>query len=218
MPELDLLRALPRSKRNIAARQTAKTPALIALSRQYGYDYFHGSRDVGYGGYRYDGRWVPVARDIIAQYGLKPGDKVLDIGCAMGFLVKDLLAQGIDAYGVDVSDYAVRHCEPEVVGRLGVGSAETLVFPDRSFEIVLAINSLHNLERPALLTALGEIERVARKGKFVQVDSYRTPEEKAIFESWVLTAETYGYPHEWEAIFREGGYSGDYYWTFITGE
>jgi len=218
MPELDLLRALPRSKRNLQARQTAKTAELIALSRQYGQDYFDGSRDVGYGGYRYDGRWVPVARDIIAQYGLKPGDRVLDVGCAKGFLVKDLLSQGIDAYGVDVSEYAMMHCEPEVVGRLHVGSAEKLPFPDQSFDVVLAINSLHNLEKPDLIVALREMERLARKGKFLQVDSFRTPEEKDIFESWVLTAYTYGYPQEWEAIFAEAGYTGDYYWTFITGE
>lgn len=217
MPQLDLLRALPRAKRNLQARQTAKTPELIALSRQYGRDYFDGSRDVGYGGYRYDGRWVPVAKDIIAQYGLKPGDRVLDVGCAKGFLVKDLLAQGIDAYGIDVSDYAMMTCEPEVVGRLHVGSAEHLPFPDQSFDVVLAINTLHNLKKPELLTALREMERLARKGKFLQVDSFRTPEEKDIFESWVLTAYTYGYPHEWEAIFAEAGYAGDYYWTFITG-
>lgn len=218
MPELDLLRALPRSKRNITARQTAKTPELIALSRQYGQEYFDGPRDVGYGGYRYDGRWVPVARDIIAQYGLKPGDRVLDVGCAKGFLVKDLVALGIDAYGVDVSEYAMMTCEPEVVGRLSVASAEKLLFPDKSFDVVLAINSLHNLRRPELIQALREMERLARKGKFLQVDSFRTPEEKEIFESWVLTAYTYGYPSEWEAIFAEAGYTGDYYWTFITGE
>lgn len=217
MPELDLLRSLPRSKRNVTARSTAKTDALIALSREYGRDYFDGSRDVGYGGYRYDGRWVPVARDIIAQYRLQPGDKVLDIGCAKGFLVKDLLAQGIDAFGVDVSEYALMHCEPEVVGRLHIGSAEKLPFPDKSFDAVLAINSLHNLRKPELIAALREMERLARKGKFLQVDSFRTADEKAIFESWVLTAYTYGYPHEWEAIFREAGYTGDYYWTFITG-
>jgi ubiquinone/menaquinone biosynthesis C-methylase UbiE len=131
--------------------------------------------------------------------------------------VQDLLAEGIDAYGLDPSDYALRKCAPEVVGRLHLGSAETLVFPDKSFDVVLAINSLHNLEKPALLQALREMERLARKGKFVQVDSFRTPEEKAIFESWVLTAYTYGYPHEWEEIFSEAGYTGDYYWTFITG-
>jgi SAM-dependent methyltransferase len=218
MPELDLLRSLPRARRNIEARQTAKTPELVALSRQYGRDYFDGSRDVGYGGYRYDGRWVPVARDIVAHYGLKPGDRVLDVGCGKGFLVKDLLAQGIDAYGLDVSDYALKVCEPEVVGRLHLGSAERLPFPDHSFDVVLAINTLHNLPRPELRQALGEMTRLARKGSFLQVDSYRTPEEKALFESWVLTAYTYGYPDEWRAIFDEAGYLGDYYWTFITGE
>ncbi len=217
MPELDLLRGLPRSKRNIKAREVAKTPELIALSRQYGKDYFDGSRDVGYGGYRYDGRWQPVARDIIAQYGLKPGDRVLDIGCAKGFLVKDLVAAGIDAYGIDISEYALLHCEPEVIGRLHLGSAVKLPFPDRSFAVVLAINTLHNLERVELIVALQEVERLAYKGKFVQVDSFRTPEEKELFESWVLTAYTYGYTHEWEALFAEAGYTGDYYWTFIAG-
>jgi len=218
MPELNLLRSLPRSKRNITARQTAKTPELIALSRQYGREYFDGPRDVGYGGYRYDGRWAPVARDIIAQYDLKPGDRVLDVGCAKGFLVKDLLVEGIDAYGIDVSEYGVMNCEPEVVGRLSVGTAEKLVFPDKSFDVVLAINVLHNLKRPELIVALREMERVARKGTFLQVDSFRTPEEKEIFESWVLTAHTYGYPNEWEEIFAEAGYTGDYYWTLIAGE
>lgn len=218
MPELDLLRSLPRGKRNLQARETAKTPELIALSRQYGQAYFDGPRDVGYGGYRYDGRWKPVAKDIIAHYGLKPGDKVLDVGCAKGFLIKDLLAEGIDAYGIDVSEYAILNCEPEVVGRLHLGSAEKLLFPDRSFDVVLAINSLHNLKRPALIEALKEMKRLARRGKFLQVDSFRTPEQKEIFESWVLTAYTYGYPHEWEEIFAEAGYDGDYFWTIITGE
>jgi ubiquinone/menaquinone biosynthesis C-methylase UbiE len=217
VPEFDLLRSLPRSKRNIKARETAKTPELIALSRQYGQAYFDGPRDVGYGGYRYDGRWKQVAKDIVAHYGLGQGARVLDIGCAKGFLVKDLAAEGIDAFGIDVSEYALRNCEPEVVGRLHLGSAVRLPFPDRSFDIVLAINSLHNLERGDLITALGEMERLARKGKFLQVDSYRTPEEKDIFESWVLTAYTHGYTHEWEALFNEAGYGGDYYWTFING-
>lgn len=218
MPELDLLKSLPLSKRNVEAREQGKTPELVALSREYGKDYFDGSRDVGYGGYGYDGRWVPVAKDIIAHYELKPGDRVLDVGCAKGFLVKDLLAEGIDAYGLDVSEYALKNCEPEVVGRLQIGSAESLPFPDQSFDVVLAINSLHNLKKAEFIQALQEMERISTNGKFLQVDSFRTEEEKEIFESWVLTAYTYGYPHEWEAIFEEAGYTGDYYWTFITGE
>ena len=178
--------------------------------------YFDGPREYGYGGYSYDGRWQPVAQDIVDHFRLKSGDKVLDIGCAKGFLVKDLLALGIDAYGVDVSKYALMNCEPEVVGRLQIGSAEDLPFPDGSFSAVLCINSLHNLPRDLCKVALGEIERLAPNKGFVQVDSYFTSEQKKIFESWVLTAYFHDYPDGWIKLFEEAGYSGDWYWTIIS--
>jgi SAM-dependent methyltransferase len=140
---------------------------------------------------------------------------VLDVGCAKGFLVKDLLALGIDAYGVDVSRYALMHCEPEAIGRLHLGSADSLPFPDRSFAAVLSINTIHNLPRDRCRIALQEMERLAPGKGFVQVDSYRTPEQKEIFESWVLTAEFHDYPEGWKALFAEAGYTGDWYWTII---
>lgn len=215
--ELDLLRALPRTKRNIEKRKDAKDPNVIATSRQYGEMYFDGPRDYGYGGYRYDGRWVPVARDIVAHFRLAPGMRVLDIGCAKGFLVKDLLAvcPGLEAFGLDISHYALMHCEPETIGRLHLGTAESLPFPDKSFDCVLSLNTVHNFPRPRAIKVLQEIQRVSGGRAFVQVDSYHTPEQKEVFESWVLTAEFYDYPAGWIALFREAGYTGDYYWTII---
>lgn len=215
MAEVELLRALPKGKRNVKARETAKTEEHIRISREYGQMYFDGPREYGYGGYRYDGRWQPVAKDIVAHFGLKPGDRVLDVGCAKGFLVKDLLALGIDAYGVDVSEYAMMNCEPEVVGRLHIGSGDHLPFPDNSFQAVLAINSLHNLPRERLVVAVKEMQRLAPGKGFIQVDSYRTPEQKEIFESWVLTAMYHDYPDKWVELFQEAGYTGDWYWTII---
>lgn len=215
MAEVELLRALPKGKRNVKARETAKSEEHIRISREYGQMYFDGPREYGYGGYRYDGRWQPVAKDIVEHFGLKPGDRVLDVGCAKGFLVKDLLALGIDAYGVDVSEYAMMNCEPEVVGRLHVGSGDHLPFPDGSFQAVLAINSLHNLPRERLVVAVREMQRLAPGKGFIQVDSYRTPEQKEIFESWVLTAMYHDYPDKWVELFQEAGYTGDWYWTII---
>jgi cyclopropane fatty-acyl-phospholipid synthase-like methyltransferase len=215
MAEIELLRALPKGKRNVKARETAKTAEHVRVSREYGETYFDGPREYGYGGYRYDGRWQPVAKDIVAHFGLKPGDRVLDVGCAKGFLVKDLLALGIDAYGLDISHYALMHCEREVVGRLHLGSADSLPFPDGSFAAVLSINTIHNLPRERCKTALREMQRLAPGRGFVQVDSFRTPEQKEIFESWVLTAEFYDYPQGWIGLFNEAGYTGDWYWTII---
>ncbi|MEP2455730.1 class I SAM-dependent methyltransferase, partial [Roseibium sp.] len=200
---------------NLKARETAKTKEHIRISREYGDMYFDGPREYGYGGYRYDGRWQPVAKDIVDHFGLKPGDKVLDVGCAKGFLVKDLIAIGIDAYGIDVSKYALMNCEPEVIGRLQIGSCDDLPFPDGSFDAVLAINTIHNMNRDGCVRAVKEVERLAPGKGFIQVDSYLTPEQKEIFESWVLTARFHDYPEGWLKVFEESGYTGDWSWTII---
>lgn len=217
MAEVDLLHALPKVKRNIQKRKDAKDASVIALAKQFGETYFDGAREFGYGGYYYDGRWIPVARDIVAHFDLKPGMRVLDVGCAKGFLVKDLMivCPGLEAFGLDVSLYALQLCEPEVVGRLHLGTAEQLPFPDRSFDCVLSLNTVHNFPRPRAIKVMQEIERVSGGRAFVQVDSYYTPEQKEIFESWVLTAEFYDYPDGWRQLFKQAGYSGDYYWTII---
>jgi ubiquinone/menaquinone biosynthesis C-methylase UbiE len=215
--EVNLLAQLPKPKRNVQARGTAKTPDVIEISRQYGELYFDGPRDYGYGGYRYDGRWIPVARAIVAHFDLRPGERVLDVGCAKGFLVKDLMAvcPGLDAFGVDVSEYALMHCEREVVGRLHLGDAQKLPFPDGSFRAVVSINTVHNLARDECIRAVREIERLSPGRGFIQVDSYRTPEQREVFESWVLTAKFHDYPEGWLELFAEAGYTGDYSWTII---
>jgi len=218
MAEVDLLRALPAVKRNIQKRREAKSPEAIAIAKQFGEVYFDGPREFGYGGYRYDGRWIPVSRDIVAHFDLKPGMRVLDVGCAKGFLVKDLMkvCPGLEVFGLDISLYALMHCEPEVVGRLHLGTAEKLPFPDHSFDCVISLNTVHNFPRPRALKVMQEIERVSRDRSFVQIDSFHTPEQKEIFESWVLTAEFYDYPDGWKRLFAEAGYSGDYYWTIVA--
>jgi len=218
MAEVDLLRALPKTKRNIEMRSDAKDPEVIRISKEYGELYFDGPRDYGYGGYKYDGRWIPVAKDIVEHFNLKPGMRVLDVGCAKGFLVKDLMiaCPGLEVFGIDVSEYALMNCESEAVGRLQIGSADRLPFPDMSFDCVLSLNTIHNLPRERLIIALKEIQRLSDGKAFVQVDSYRTPEEKEIFESWVLTAEFHDYPDEWIKVFDEAGYTGDYFWTIIN--
>jgi SAM-dependent methyltransferase len=216
MAEVNLLARYPKAKRNVKARLGNKEDnRRVAL--QFGREYFDGTREQGYGGYRYDGRWIPIAQDIVRHFGLKAGDRVLDIGCGKGFLVKDLMkvCPGLEAYGIDISEYAVMNCEPEVVGRLHVGNATHLPFRDRSFSAALAINTVHNLERDGCIGALREMERVAPGRGFMQVDAYRNDAERKVFEDWMLTARTYGKPSDWVQIVREAGYTGDYYWTIL---
>ena len=215
MPKLNLLKSLPKTNRKIFGRKIKKSKKVIEISRKYGKLYFDGDRRYGYGGYYYDGRWKKVAKDIVKKYNLKKGSKVLDVGCAKGFLVKDLVDLGIDAYGLDISEYALKNVPIEIQGRIHLGNAIMLPFANKSFDLVLSINTAHNLVKKQCIKSILELQRVSKKNCFLQVDAYRNRKEKIIFENWVLTAKYHNFTYNWEKIFNKIGYKGDYYWTII---
>lgn len=217
MRHIHLLDSLPKPKRNIEKRLESKDPKVIAIAKQYGQLYWDGPRDYGYGGYYYDGRWRSVAKDIIDIYELKDGHRILDVGCGKGFLLKDLLLENknLNVFGLDISQYAINNSEEEVFGRIHLGTAESLPFPDNSFDFVISLNTIHNFKRNNAIKAVKEIERVSKGKSFIQVDSFYNEKQKEIFESWVLTAEFYDYPEEWLKLYKEAGYTGDYDWTII---
>lgn len=220
MAYVDFVSALhQKTQRDYLARVTEFPKAEAArLARQWGKDYWDGDRRVGYGGMRYDGRWRVVADALAKHYGLKAGDRVLDVGCGKGFLLYDLTqaVPGLEVRGLDLSRYALEHAKEEVRPFLEVGHAKTLPFPDASFDLVLSINTLHNLYCYELDPALREIQRVGRQHRYVCVESYRTEEEKVNLLYWQLTCEGFYTPDEWAWWFRTCGYTGD--WSFIYFE
>jgi protein-L-isoaspartate(D-aspartate) O-methyltransferase len=183
-----------------------------ALAKRFDVEYWDGDRNTGYGGYRYDGRWLSVAERLGRHYGLRPGDRVLDVGCGKGFLLFEFTRAfpGVRAVGLDISRYALEHAKPEVKARLLRGSGVRLPFPDHSFDLVLAINTLHNLYLPDLDEALREIERVGRRHKYVVMDSYRNEQEKVNLMYWQLTCECFFTPREWAFVLERAGYTGDH--------
>src|SRR5690349_13965537 len=66
-------------------------------------DYWDGERQYGYGGYKYDGRWRPVAQKIVDFYKLKPGSSILDVGCGKAFLLYEFtqVLPGAKVSGID---------------------------------------------------------------------------------------------------------------------
>lgn len=213
--EIDLMRNYPQTKRDISQRAEKKTTADKALARQFGKDFFDGDRKHGYGGFHYHPRfWQPVIPDFIEHFGLTAESTVLDVGCAKGFMLYDLMqaVPGISVRGVDLSTYAIENAKPEVKSYLQVANAKALPFEDNSFDVVISITTLHNLEGDDLDAAFKEVERVSKKGAFVTVDAYRTDEEKARLEDWVLTAKTMMHVEQWKSYFQRVGYSGDFYW------
>jgi SAM-dependent methyltransferase len=215
--EINLMDQYPRSKRSLAQRQEV-TEADRELACRFGKDYFDGDRKHGYGGYHYHPRfWQGTVRRFRDHYRLADDARVLDVGCGKGFMLFDFkqLMPGLDVAGIDVSGYALENALPEVQPFLRRGNATRLPFPDGSFDLVTAINTVHNLELEECKQALREIQRVSRRHAFVVVDAWRTPEQERLLKQWVLTAKSYFHTDHWEAVFREVGYTGGYYWFFF---
>lgn len=179
---------------------------------RYGEEYWDGERKYGYGGYRYDQRWRPVAEAMARHYRLKPGARILDVGCGKGFLLYEFtqVVPKAEVQGIDISRYAIENAKEEVRPFVRVGSAVSLPFPDRSFDFVVSVNTLHNLYNYDLFEALREIERVSRGPRHVIIETYRNEREKANFLYWQLTCRSFYTPREWEWFFAQAGYAGDY--------
>ena len=213
--EIDILINYPKAKRDLNARLESKSEESRKIGRKFGFDYFDGDRNHGYGGFSYNQKfWQPVIPTIVENYKLDNTSNVLDVGCAKGFFLYDLKLAfpGINVTGVDISDYAVTNSLPEVKPFLQVGNATKLPFKNNYFDFVISINTIHNLNLQDCAVALQEIERVTKGNSFITVDAYRNDEERARMEAWNLTALTMMSVNEWEKFFLEVGYTGDYYW------
>ena len=214
MAQIDFLQTIhTRTARNYVQRVVEHDKAECAeVARRFEYDYWDGDRRYGYGGYRYDGRWVAVAERIAAHYGLEPGAAILDIGCGKGFLLHDFRSAVPDASvaGIDISAYALHHAMDDVRSRVVRGTAAHLPFADRSFDLVVSINTLHNLRVFELESALREIERVGRGAKYIVMDSFQSERQKANLLYWQLTCQCFYTPEDWQWWFDRTGYTGDH--------
>ena len=213
--EIDLLNKYPKANRNFEERANSKTLEERSIARLFGKEFFDGDRRHGYGGFSYNPRfWEPVIPDFINYYQLNANSKILDIGCAKGFMLYDFMRMLKEAEfnGVDVSEYAIQNCLEEVKDFVSVANVKDLPFPDNTFDLVICINTIHNLDLPELKIGLNEISRVSKKNSFITVDAYTNEEEKKRMFEWNLTAKTILSTNEWKELFKNCNYEGDYFW------
>ena len=213
--EIDLLVNYPKAKRDVEARGQEKTEEDRVIARKFGKEFFDGDRSHGYGGFNYNPRfWTPVVPTLKNHFALSSESSLLDIGCGKGFMLYDISKQipGISIKGIDVSEYAITNSIKDIQSDLQVADARMLPFKDNSFDVVISINTIHNLEIDDLAQALTEIERVSKGKSFVTVDAYNSDEEKDRMYAWNLTAKTIMSVDEWVAFFNDVGYTGDYFW------
>jgi SAM-dependent methyltransferase len=206
------------SKRDYLARMIDDKVQCMNIAKQYGKDYWDGDRRYGYGGYKYmPGRWKPVAEKLIKIYNLKPGSKVLDIGCGKGYLIYEmkLLIPDLNVNGIDFSDYGLENVKKEIKPFVFKHNAEhNLPFKDKNFDLVISLGTLHNLRIPELKIALSEMDRVSKKS-YLMLESYRNERELFNMQCWALTAESFFDNKEWIWLYKLFGYKGDYEFIYF---
>lgn len=215
--EVNLLEFYPQSKRPIDDRGNLITEHDRAIARKFDVEYFDGDRLTGYGGYNYSPRfWTDTVAHIKDFYHLDDNSKILDIGCAKGYMMHDLslLIPEAEIKGVDVSNYAKQNAIESMQDNIVVANANNIPFPDNYFDLVIAINTLHNLPLIDCKQAFREINRVTKNNSFVMNDAWRDAKGKQSMLKWNLTALTYMSCDDWEELFKEVDYKGDYYWFF----
>ena len=212
--EANFLRYLPISKKPLKKRKSVSNADRIKTWK-LDYNYFDGSREQGYGGYKYDGRWKPLAKAMIKHYNLNNKSRILEIGCAKGYLIKEFkdLLPKCTIYGVDISEYAISNAHIGIKKKLLIANANSLPFKKKFFDLTLSINSLHNiLNLEELKESFSEIKRVSKKNMFVSVGTYENHKEKKILDEWAVLATTYMSKKNWLKFFKKVKYNGDYDW------
>lgn len=206
------------TKRNYLNRMIDEKVECMEIAKKYSADYWDGNRRYGYGGYKYiPGRWKKVAKKLIKDYKLKKGSKILDIGCGKSFLLYEMLLiePELNIYGIDISNHALKNSiKKRNLNLTKKDARKKLPYPNKHFDLVISLATLHNFKLFDLVRAINEIERVGKK-KFIMVESYRTNLEQFNLQCWALTCETFFSKKEWIYLFNQLKYKGDYEFIYF---
>lgn len=146
----------------------------------------------------YDRLWAGYVRDthdlLDAVARVRPGERVLDVGCGTGTFAARLAARNPAQHilGVDVSEGMLAEARRKTSAfpnvRFEQAPATRLPFEDAAFDVVVTASALHYVGRPA--DALAEARRVLRPGgRLAVVDWDRSRWWMAAMDAFLTLAD-----------------------------
>ncbi len=204
----------PKSNRKNISRLRVKVPNKLKKKLQkFPKEYFDGKRAHGYGGYYYNPKFFrKIVKAMIKYYKLNNKSKILDIGCAKGFMMYEFkkALPACEVRGIDIS----RYCKTEAMGKIKkyikIGTCEKLPYPDKYFDFVVSISTIHNVSKNGIKKSLKEIVRVTKNNSFIRIKGYQNLKEKKKIEKWNIVAKSNLSKNNWLKLFKETKYKGDY--------
>ena len=147
MREFDALSGYPEPKHPRVVSSNLRTIHHRIVASYRDKEFYDGDRNYGYGGFLYDGRWLPIAKNMCQEYDLNAQSAVLQVGCDKGFLLHDFLQvyPSIKVRGTELSDYAIEHSMDSVKPHLQKAPFTVLPFEDQEFDFVIALGPVYTL-------------------------------------------------------------------------
>jgi len=174
---------------NVKPKETTKikakpeidiTAEIKKLSKIYDRDYFENgiitkkSNYIDYSWNRLGSYFQRTAKHIVNKFS--PAS-ALDVGCAKGFLVKALVDLGVNASGIDPSNYAISAVLPDIKERIKQGIAQALPYEENLFDIVTCFDVLEHIHENEVPQVLSEMFRVTKQWLIIRVVTKQLPND-----------------------------------------
>ena len=202
------------TNRNVISSNRNKVKTKIKKKlMKFGREYFDGKRIHGYGGYYYNKKFFrKITKEIIRHYKLSDGCKILDIGCAKGFMMYEFrrFLPNAEIWGLDISKYCKMKALSSEKKFIKVGSCHKLPFKNGYFDFIISISTIHNLVEKKISQAIKEIERVKKGKSFIRVKGHKNLKEKKFIDDWNLVAKSNLSIKEWKQMLKKSKYTGDF--------
>ena len=152
-------------------------------------------------------RWLPeltmpAVMTYIDYLGISPGESILDFGCAKGFYVKALRLLHRDAWGCDISSYAVSQADDQTRPYVRLSTDNNMVPFRKRFDYVIAKDVLEHMDVLSVELALARFRQLFPMNVFIIVPlaengKYIIPEDELD-----LTHNIRFNREEWEELFN----------------
>ena len=184
-----------------------------------GKDFYDGNRNYGYGGYKYDGRWVKTAEILIKRYNIKDKSSFLHINCDKGYLIYEMkkLLPNLKVKGLERSRYAISKSKKEVKRYIKFGQGPFLKFKNNEFDFIYAAGYIYEFSLYQSIQALKELMRISKNNKcFITLGAFKNKNDYDLFKQWSLLGSTILSTKDWIKVMKFANYRGDY--EFATAQ